>query len=162
MIGESPMAQQPIMVCAICGKPNPDGRALARDHCHRSGVQRGRLCERCNIGLGQFGDDPERLRAAAEYLELYAVQVPPPGKLPQRLKEAVALTNEIKTVINQRPRLPRRPPLAESLPAMLDRKNGPRRWKNMAPWDIREEQRRAKRWTYSPTDGWVRGEPENS
>jgi hypothetical protein len=39
------------------------------DHCHTSGKIRGLLCVRCNMGLGQFRDNPLALIKAAEYLE---------------------------------------------------------------------------------------------
>lgn len=53
--------------CAICaeafvGTPNID-------HCHATGVVRGLLCSSCNAALGHMRDAPERLRAAAVYLE---------------------------------------------------------------------------------------------
>ena len=53
--------------CEICGKI----AALYVDHDHALTPHdvRGMLCLDCNTGLGRFGDDPARLRAAAEYLE---------------------------------------------------------------------------------------------
>lgn len=58
-------------VCAVCGEVNPDGRRLAVDHEHETGQVRGLLCTMCNRGIGSMRDDPERLRAAAAYLEGY-------------------------------------------------------------------------------------------
>jgi hypothetical protein len=54
-------------VCAICGKKSK--RRLVVDHCHSLRKVRGLLCDKCNIGLGMFDDDIDRLRAAIAYLE---------------------------------------------------------------------------------------------
>lgn len=53
--------------CALCAQPL--GARHEVDHCHSTGRVRGILCTGCNTGLGRFGDDPDRLREAARYLE---------------------------------------------------------------------------------------------
>lgn len=57
--------------CAICGSTTPGGKdnKLHVDHDHKTGKVRGLLCNRCNIALGGFGDDIQRLRLAIQYLE---------------------------------------------------------------------------------------------
>lgn len=59
-------------VCAICLMP-ANGRRLAVDHDHSSGVVRGILCHNCNLLLGQLEKlkgKPSRLRA---YLERHGL-----------------------------------------------------------------------------------------
>lgn len=60
-------------VCAACGEPETTVvkgklRALAVDHCHRTGEVRALLCYRCNVTLGWTRDDPGRLLDLVEYL----------------------------------------------------------------------------------------------
>lgn len=65
-------------VCAICQGiekhkyPSGKIRDFAVDHDHETGAIRGLLCTNCNRAIGYLGDSPERLRAAADYLERYA------------------------------------------------------------------------------------------
>lgn len=51
--------------CAICGSTGPKWHL---DHDHTSGNIRGVLCAKCNLGLGQFNDDPQLLKAAIDHV----------------------------------------------------------------------------------------------
>jgi hypothetical protein len=54
-------------LCAICNEPMEKPCA---DHRHSNPpIPRKLLCGTCNTGLGQFKDNPELLRLAAQYLE---------------------------------------------------------------------------------------------
>lgn len=54
--------------CAICGGDNK-GKTMHIDHDHITGKIRGLLCNRCNMGLGNFGDNIKSLTGAIEYLK---------------------------------------------------------------------------------------------
>lgn len=65
-------------ICAICGRhPDVGVEVNAIDHDHRccpgkfscGGCIRGILCCLCNTALGMFGDSPETVRSAADYLD---------------------------------------------------------------------------------------------
>ena len=51
--------------CECCGK---EAETLCLDHCHQTLKFRGWLCELCNRGIGQLGDNIEGLKRAIEYL----------------------------------------------------------------------------------------------
>lgn len=52
--------------CAICRTAEADPWHV--DHCHETGAIRGILCGPCNIGLGRFSDDVDRMQSAIAYL----------------------------------------------------------------------------------------------
>ena len=61
-------------VCAICQQRPPlrhNRRQLHIDHHHATGQRRGFLCQKCNLGVGQFQDSVELLKAAITYLEYW-------------------------------------------------------------------------------------------
>jgi hypothetical protein len=56
--------------CAICRTDKPGGRGELWhiDHDHETGRIRGLLCHSCNVGIGNFRDDPSLLIAAVKYI----------------------------------------------------------------------------------------------
>jgi hypothetical protein len=59
--------------CAICGhEPAPGAKGAQKlhiDHDPKTGKLRGLLCMGCNVALGHFEDDVERIKRAIAYLE---------------------------------------------------------------------------------------------
>jgi hypothetical protein len=63
--------------CACCGSRAPGGHGRFHvDHDHQTGVVRGLLCSKCNLGIGSLGDTIEGLRSAVAYLERAARNPP--------------------------------------------------------------------------------------
>lgn len=61
-------------VCSICGKAETLRRYgsvqnLVVDHCHKTNMNRGLLCHKCNIGLGVFDDNIDVMASAISYLK---------------------------------------------------------------------------------------------
>jgi hypothetical protein len=55
--------------CPICGKMvEPSGKRFHIDHNHETGIIRGLLCSKCNMGIGIFDEDISRLKSAITYL----------------------------------------------------------------------------------------------
>ena len=56
-------------VCECCGGP-PNGKgSLHADHDHATGIFRGWLCGKCNVGIGMLRDTLAGVVAAVKYLE---------------------------------------------------------------------------------------------
>lgn len=68
--------------CASCGSSEAGFRGWHIDHCHTTGIVRGILCRKCNLGIGYFDDDTEKLLAAVRYLEKFS------GKLQKTRRRA--------------------------------------------------------------------------
>ena len=64
-------------VCAICHNGCGTYPNLSVDHDHRTGVIRGLLCNVCNRFMGMAGDDPDLLRAAADFLQRHTARQSP-------------------------------------------------------------------------------------
>lgn len=60
--------------CQVCGtSAEENGKRLAVDHSHSTGAVRDLLCNNCNATVGFVGEDAERARKLAEYLEKWKV-----------------------------------------------------------------------------------------
>jgi hypothetical protein len=62
-------------LCCICKKPESITTKkrisrLAVDHCHVTGKIRGLLCFKCNTSIALIEEDPNRLKAIRDYLEI--------------------------------------------------------------------------------------------
>lgn len=66
-------------VCAICESPPEEVGFLRQDHDHKccpgtkscGGCLRGLICDADNVSIGRMGDNPDRLRRAADYIESF-------------------------------------------------------------------------------------------
>lgn len=65
------MLQQQHNECASCGVEllKLPKRQVHLDHCHKTSKIRGILCHHCNAALGFMGDDPDKIRKLAKYIE---------------------------------------------------------------------------------------------
>jgi hypothetical protein len=66
-------------LCGICNKPETSIfvqtgkiKSLSVDHCHKTNVIRGLLCNSCNRVIGLLKDDPKILKLAINYLERWS------------------------------------------------------------------------------------------
>ncbi len=59
--------------CGACGTSEAGGKSrnFVVDHCHKTGIIRGLLCHKCNVGFGLLGDSWEELHDRAQYLLPY-------------------------------------------------------------------------------------------
>lgn len=56
-------------LCGICRQPESRDRRLSLDHDHQTGAIRGFLCSKCNLLLGNAGDDADLLERAINFLK---------------------------------------------------------------------------------------------
>lgn len=63
------MAEAQQFKCEICHDDFTTDKPWHVDHCHRTGAVRALLCPQCNQGIGLLRDDPDLIRAAADYVE---------------------------------------------------------------------------------------------
>ena len=62
-------------LCAICLRPATGKKRLCNDHDHETEENRDLLCWPCNLALGCFKDDPDRIQRAVQYIRRWkAVQ----------------------------------------------------------------------------------------
>jgi hypothetical protein len=65
--------------CPICNRNKEEAQGYSikkktvwcADHDHKTGKFRSWLCHKCNLGLGNFADNQQRLQSAKQYLEIH-------------------------------------------------------------------------------------------
>ena len=67
--GFTDMADSQNQACKICKEVVADRSQFHVDHCHDTGKVRGLLCSKCNQAIGLLRDNPDLMRAAANYVE---------------------------------------------------------------------------------------------
>jgi hypothetical protein len=61
--------------CAVCRQPCQTGRQLGVDHNHKTGMNRGLLCYKCNLALGYLNEDENLIWNLLEYMKKYNIKV---------------------------------------------------------------------------------------
>jgi len=59
-------------LCAICSNELKDTHDVCVDHDHKTGLVRGILCRKCNLGIGHLRDSLEIMKSALRYLKKYS------------------------------------------------------------------------------------------
>lgn len=80
----NPYPEDPNYACPICERTieevnKYDQRMMKRfllDHCHETDTFRGWVCHHCNVGLGAFSDNIERVESAVKYLQGHKIANP--------------------------------------------------------------------------------------
>ncbi|MGY1840686.1 MULTISPECIES: endonuclease domain-containing protein [unclassified Modestobacter] len=85
-------------MCAVCR----EAPAVHVDHDHVTGAVRDLLCFNCNGGLGQFRDDEQLLRAAADYVERHRIEQgrDPDGAGRHEVRPAIARASGARRVVS--------------------------------------------------------------
>lgn len=58
-------------VCAICKIHGTDNNPLVMDHSHKTNINRGIICKKCNFALGLLNDNENIIWNILEYLKKY-------------------------------------------------------------------------------------------
>jgi hypothetical protein len=118
--------------CAIC---KARGR-LCVDHCHRTKVVGGLLCQSCNSGLGFFGDSPATMLTGATYLLQARPEALSGAELARTRRALRRFMNVLENVVAARRRTKTTGQKREGSPVLkmaTGRLRAPARWSRPSP-----------------------------